>query len=195
MTMTQLFFGTRYDAPIYEHATETDTPTGRPCYSCAEPIEAGDDGWVRAYLHGDGRHTMEPIHRECDLLGVIGHNVGICPCHPEWANTPRRQQALECVRRWDEQSQRVAGIRQMASDGYLPDDLAEALIAGIYAGHIPTDRDETRYAIGYRDGTATALDPLGTGDDGQITEPRNPYEHGYHDGWANARKKQNTSDE
>lgn len=98
--MTSWFFGRRYDAPIYEDAELAPTPVGRECYQCGEPVADGDDGWIRPLLHANETATAEPIHRECDLLGVVGHMVGVCPCSVEWRDRPVREQAREAMSRW-----------------------------------------------------------------------------------------------
>ena len=108
--MSGQFFGARGDAPIYDDATQVPTPIGQACYDCREPITDGDDGWIRPYgYRPDGASDpndlvwrLAPIHRECDLLLVLGHLVSVCPCNLEWSQRPRREQAHEAVRRWDE---------------------------------------------------------------------------------------------
>lgn len=107
--MSGQFFGARGDAPIYEDAIPVATPVGQDCYDCGEPITDGDDGWLRPYGYlPDGtdnvaflKWRLSPIHRECDLLLVLGHLVNVCPCNAEWSQRPRREQAREAIRRWD----------------------------------------------------------------------------------------------
>ena len=82
--MTTLFFGERWDAPVVDDATRVPTPAGQQCYDCAEPIGNGDRGFLRGVtrMGDDGQPvgSVEPIHAECDLRGVMGHQVGICGC-------------------------------------------------------------------------------------------------------------------
>jgi hypothetical protein len=70
------WFGKRHDAPLYSECPQTETPVGRGCVYCDEPIAMGDDGFI--YAGGD---TM---HRECHLRGVIGsvaHQQKRCSCY------------------------------------------------------------------------------------------------------------------
>lgn len=105
--MSTQYFGAPGDAPAYEHAVRVPVPVGKSCYACDEPILDGDRGWVRPYgvtLGPDGATVIgddpRPIHRECALLDVIGHMVGVCPCSPEWRDRPVREQAREAGARW-----------------------------------------------------------------------------------------------
>lgn len=79
--MRNYFFGDRWDAPIVDDAVQVETPVGQICYECAEPIEDGDRGFIRATMREVGK-TMgcEPVHAECDLRNVMGHTVGVCSC-------------------------------------------------------------------------------------------------------------------
>lgn len=81
--MSTLFFGEPWDAPIVELATQVETPVGKVCYDCGEPVVKGDRGFVRAMgrlVDGEEVATVEAIHAECDLRGIMGHQVGVCPC-------------------------------------------------------------------------------------------------------------------
>lgn len=79
-----LFFGERWDAPIVDHARQVETPVGQPCLACTEAVEQGDRGLIRATIRSDGNDgwvsAAEPIHAECDLRGVLGHQYSICHC-------------------------------------------------------------------------------------------------------------------
>jgi hypothetical protein len=88
-----VFFGVRWDAPIVDDADQVPTPVGQMCYVCGQPIEAGDRGLIRACMRweehppdADGYTTSPlpvaalPIHAECDMLGVLGHQFGVCRC-------------------------------------------------------------------------------------------------------------------
>ncbi len=79
-----LFFGSRWDAPIVDHARQVDTPVGEPCLSCTEPVEQGDRGLIRATIVSDGNGgwtgAAAPLHAECDLRSVLGHQYSICHC-------------------------------------------------------------------------------------------------------------------
>lgn len=77
------FFGERWDAPVVDDAAPTATPVGALCYACGEPIEDGDRGFVRVVVRWDRDGValpVEPVHAECDLRSLVGHDLGICPC-------------------------------------------------------------------------------------------------------------------
>ncbi len=81
--MSTLFFGERWDAGVVEGAVRVPTPVGEACLDCAEPVVDGDRGFVRAVgrmVGGELRPSVEPVHAECDLRSVLGHQVGVCPC-------------------------------------------------------------------------------------------------------------------
>lgn len=79
-----VYFGPRWDAPLLDSATHVPTPAGRRCLSCGEPVVEGDRGLIRVAVRevpgGKFEGAPEPIHAECDLLGVVGHSVGVCRC-------------------------------------------------------------------------------------------------------------------
>lgn len=79
-----LFFGERWDAPVVDDAIQVPTPVGEHCLHCVEPIEDGDCGFVQAMadLGPDGEMVERRCftHAECDLRGVLGHQVGVCHC-------------------------------------------------------------------------------------------------------------------
>jgi len=90
------YFGERWDAPIVADdpdALGCDTPVGVRCLECDEPIVQGDQGFLRPFMHGRGwqgegwivaslgeEASVTAVHRECDLLGIVGHMVGVCSC-------------------------------------------------------------------------------------------------------------------
>lgn len=82
--MTTVYFGPRWDAPLLDGAVQTATPVGKGCMLCAEPVADGDRGLIRVAVRkvpgGEFAGSPEPIHAECDLLGVVGHTVGVCRC-------------------------------------------------------------------------------------------------------------------
>ncbi len=81
---TTQFFGQRWDAPQVDHALQVPTPVGVACYACSETIEDGDRGLMRACFRGDDAGGLVgevlPVHAECDLLPVMGHQLGLCHC-------------------------------------------------------------------------------------------------------------------
>jgi hypothetical protein len=82
--VTTYFFGARWDAPVVDDAQQVTAPVGERCIACNEPIADGDRGLIRACVRmvdGEPVGSAEPVHMECDLRGVVGHQVGVCPCH------------------------------------------------------------------------------------------------------------------
>lgn len=82
--MTTHFFGERWDAPAVDDATQVPTPVGQPCLAeCGDVIAEGDRGFLRGVVRmvdGELVGSVEPVHAECDLRSVMGHQVGVCPC-------------------------------------------------------------------------------------------------------------------
>lgn len=90
------YFGEPWDAPMIADdpdAVHADTPVGVRCLECDEPIAADDQGLLRPFMHGRLWHRPEwivaplgeqasvtAVHRECDMLGIVGHMVGVCSC-------------------------------------------------------------------------------------------------------------------
>jgi hypothetical protein len=95
-----LFFGDRWDAPQVDDATQVNTPVGRQCLYCAEPVEQDDRGLLRYYSLGT---PPAPVHMECDLrmsLGSVAHLEGRCSCNCQYAATSSktfREQARETL--------------------------------------------------------------------------------------------------
>lgn len=81
--MTALFFGDRWDAPLVDDAVQVPTPVGQFCFNCTEPVAEGDRGLIRRVVRmvdGQPVGSDEPTHAECDLIGVLGHQMGVCSC-------------------------------------------------------------------------------------------------------------------
>lgn len=84
------------------------TPVGVPCLWCHEIVREGDTGeFMPCYGNPIGEEKrggpqILPAHRECSMLGVIGHTYGICRC-TDYAGfgDDRRAAALELARRVD----------------------------------------------------------------------------------------------
>lgn len=72
-------FGQRWDAPVADDAPIVETPIGRPCLGCGEPIAEGDRGLMTVYV-SESEPSVEPFHAECQMLGIIGHVFGVCGC-------------------------------------------------------------------------------------------------------------------
>lgn len=83
----QVYFGARWDAPALDDPTtirQAPAPVGKPCMTCRTRVVDGDRGWIRAVLRdsaGEPDASLEPVHVECDLLGIIGHEYAVCSCH------------------------------------------------------------------------------------------------------------------
>lgn len=78
-----LYFGDRWDAPLFDDidATQVDTPVGVKCSLCAETVIDGDCGFLRAHIAADHAWEYRPQHRECELANVVGalaHVQGRC---------------------------------------------------------------------------------------------------------------------
>jgi len=70
------------------------TPVGVECLWCREPIAEGDTG---EFL---GSRRL-PVHRECMMLGILGHRFGVCDCTDYAKAATKRAAALELARRVD----------------------------------------------------------------------------------------------
>lgn len=111
-------FGERWDAPVCDDAERYPVvPTYAKCIDCDEQIQEGDQGFVQVlmlgsvdpdYLVGLGANGVNliAIHRECQLLGILGHSVGVCSC-TGWDTS--RASAREALRRVQDIKQ--AGLR------------------------------------------------------------------------------------
>lgn len=74
------------------------TPVGVPCLLCDVPIRPGDVG---EYMpNWRDVVTVDPVHRECLLLHVVGHLYGICSCS-DHLGLSQREAAIELARRVD----------------------------------------------------------------------------------------------
>jgi hypothetical protein len=82
--VTTYYFGERWDAPLVDEAKQVPTPVGQTCYACGELIAEGDRGLMRGCMRlgedGQPVGSIEPVHVECDLRSVLGHQMGVCPC-------------------------------------------------------------------------------------------------------------------
>src|ERR1043165_66795 len=80
---TLVYFGPRWDTPAIEGTLEVDTPVGRPCGSCQEPIVRGDRGFVELIDMQDNDPStgkVTHLHAECRLDDLVGHLIGVCAC-------------------------------------------------------------------------------------------------------------------
>jgi hypothetical protein len=77
---TVRYFGEHWGTSRLAGGVQVRTPVGQPCIRCQDTIAAGDQGILTAYLHGDGNATMVPLHAECELIAILGHDFGVCSC-------------------------------------------------------------------------------------------------------------------
>jgi hypothetical protein len=102
-TAVNRYFGDPWDAPIVAHAEPIATPVGRSCIICGEPIVQGEQGIMMPvfYRGPDGATVarLEPEHRGCALLGLVGHLAGTCFCRPDLGSI--RQRGLATVAWWE----------------------------------------------------------------------------------------------
>lgn len=73
-------------------------PVGAECFTCHEPIREGDRGGYVAHMAMGGT-TAHAVHRECLMLGLIGHAHGVCGCTGNAGMPTIREAALELARR------------------------------------------------------------------------------------------------
>jgi hypothetical protein len=92
------FFGRKWDAPLLDDGegvvvVRVRTPVGVPCLYCQDKIVLGDRGLIRTYVP-EADHAVEvPVHNECELLQIMGHDMGVCGCtgFPETNAEARRE--------------------------------------------------------------------------------------------------------
>lgn len=98
MTTAIHYFGYAWPAGVERvGVVEVPTPVGAPCLRCRQPMAEGDQGYVRAVLRDEGEATDEPVHVECEALGLTGHAFGVCSC--TGYDTISREAALTLWRR------------------------------------------------------------------------------------------------
>lgn len=101
-------FGDWGNSPRAQEAPRVDIPVGEPCMYCKEAIQEGDVGEMMPLYLGHHDHdgggqgwTAEAVHRECLVLHIIGHQVGVCNCTDYAGIEGDRARAIECARRLD----------------------------------------------------------------------------------------------
>lgn len=97
--MTKGYFGEYWDVPATELLDRLPTPVGEKCLDCGEPIVLGEQGYIMPCIldqdeHGRWITDFRPIHRECQLLSVVGHTYGYCSCN-DYQGLTRRQGAIK----------------------------------------------------------------------------------------------------
>jgi len=103
LSYTNPIFGDWTGIPRADRATFRPTPIGAPCAWCAESIVAGDLG---EFLAG----SMLVVHRECMMLGIMGHRFGVCDCTDYAGAATLRQAGFELERRV-ELFNKLAGVK------------------------------------------------------------------------------------
>lgn len=89
------YFGEHWGAPRLDGAVRLNAPVNAVCLRCDEVISATDRGLYVADAHRpDGQGA---IHAECEVVGILGHNYGVCRCNGYLTQT--RTAALELWRR------------------------------------------------------------------------------------------------
>lgn len=91
------WFGESWGAPVCEADAHRATPVGAFCFSCDEPVERDDQGFIQPQYGLDGPaaehdplrvllvdgHQLVAHHLECQLrniFGSVGHIEGRCSC-------------------------------------------------------------------------------------------------------------------
>lgn len=106
------YFGELWDSPRFDagggcRPEPVATPVGDLCLHCGEPIAAGDRGELTPLLSLTGPPELRAVHTECQLLGLIGHDYGVCPCTGDAGTSTRREAALVLLERINAQRARV----------------------------------------------------------------------------------------
>lgn len=56
------------------------TPIGERCTVCSELIVEGDRGRLCVTVSAQGWGGSAYVHVECEALGIVGHQYGVCSC-------------------------------------------------------------------------------------------------------------------
>jgi hypothetical protein len=94
-------FGSTWDAPVCDGKIAEPAPIGEHCLTCDEPIAPGDQGYIMACFGVEEEVEWHPQHRECSLLGIVGHTYDYCHC-TDYQGLTQREAAMkvwECVQR------------------------------------------------------------------------------------------------
>lgn len=79
-----IYFGPAWSPHLLTRSRRVATPLGEKCYLCDEPVVEDDRGLVKAVARmgqdGEPYGDIKPVHVECDMFLLIGHDVGVCPC-------------------------------------------------------------------------------------------------------------------
>lgn len=96
--------------PVADESTFVDIPVGQHCVECDTPILEGESGSIlpcmRMTFENFGeppQHEVShrPVHRECLLLTVFGHQYGVCRCTDFAGTDDRRRGALLLLQRME----------------------------------------------------------------------------------------------
>lgn len=123
------YFGKLWDSPRFDpdgglRPIQKDTPLGQPCYECGVWISEGDrgewaalvnqvtargwpwlqrrKGWPWLQRRTGWQQELKPVHAECQLLGLIGHDYDVCSCTNDGGAENRRAAALLLLERMNE---------------------------------------------------------------------------------------------
>ena len=91
-------FGDWGTAGRAQGAARANVPVGVPCARCSELIVEDDVGEMMPHVD-ETCAVIRPIHRECLLLGIVGHEYGVCRCTDYAVASSVREAALELYRR------------------------------------------------------------------------------------------------
>lgn len=82
MTAESEYFGslTRLTREELGEAQQVPTPVGELCLICGQAISDGDAGLIVTAIDAQRESRRAPAHSECLLLGIIGHQFGVCNC-------------------------------------------------------------------------------------------------------------------
>lgn len=69
-----LWFGESWGAPVCVSTDSTDTPVGRDCGFCNEPIKDGDRGLLLPFMGAETEPKDLPYHLRCFLQSVGAMN-------------------------------------------------------------------------------------------------------------------------
>lgn len=114
--MATVYFGEKWDAPMFEGAEEIPAPVGRDCSFCDESVAEGDSGILQGHIDAKGGHSLRPVHIECflrSLLGDIEHLRKRCTCYGGTAHDqrPYREQARAVIEELKKPSAAMQGVR------------------------------------------------------------------------------------
>lgn len=89
-----VYFGPAWRSRVLERGRRVPTPLGEKCRMCGDEIIDGERGLIGAAVELDSNEepkaVIAPLHAECHIYPMIGHQVEVCPCH---GHPPTRESA------------------------------------------------------------------------------------------------------